>query len=85
MATAFETEADKGFNDRVLRSWADLARDKGDFSNLKTIFLYFQEGVSKWSLEHLSAFPVLDEFCAYRCKLRRHHVKGVVDWQDRPE
>lgn len=85
MATANETPADKGLNDRVLRSWNGLAREEGAFSNLKTIFLYFQDGVSKWALEHLDAFPALDEFCAYRCKLRRHHAKGAVGWRDSPD
>ncbi|KAM0715877.1 hypothetical protein Q7P37_008391 [Cladosporium fusiforme] len=86
IATASEAPHDKGFNDRVLRSWADLARDNGDFANLKTIFLYLQGGVSQWSLDHISAFPGLDEFCAYMCRrLKRRHLKRVLGWQDSPE
>lgn len=85
MATSHETPADVGFNDRVLRSWAEAAANHGAFAHLKTIFLYFQEGATRWSLDHLSAFPALDEFCAYRCKLRRHHASNLFGWDENPQ
>lgn len=85
IATSHEAPADVGFKDRVLRSWADAAANHGAFAYLKTVFLYFQEGVTRWSLDHLSAFPALDEFCAHRCKLRRHHATNISGWEERPE
>lgn len=80
MASARKTPTDLGFNDRIFRAWAEMARDHGAFKYLECLFLYFQEGVSKWSLEYLDAFPVLDEFCAHRCKVSRRDARSIPGW-----
>jgi hypothetical protein len=81
MATNHETADDEGFNDRVLRTWADQAREDGAFLHLQSIFLFCQVGITAWSLGQLSAFPALDEFTAYRCKIERHQMKAVSGWR----
>lgn len=87
MATSHQTPRDEGFTDRTLKSWAAQAASPaaGAFARLRTIFLYFQGGVSRWSLAHLAAFPALDEFCAYRCRVRRHRFRAPEGWAERPE
>jgi hypothetical protein len=68
MATDMPTSIDKGFSDRVLKTWAEQAQEKGAFARLQSMFL-FGQAVTKWSLGRLTAFPALDEFCAYRCNI----------------
>ena len=82
MATNHETADDEGFNDRVLRTWADQAREDGAFPHLQSIFLFCQVGITAWSLDRLSAFPTLDEFCAHRCKLERSPTKTMPGWRN---
>jgi hypothetical protein len=82
MATNHETADDEGFNDRVLRTWADQAREDGAFPHLQSIVLYCQVGITAWSLSRLSTFPALDEFCAYRCKFRSHQTKAISGWRN---
>jgi len=85
MATRSEIAADQGFNDRVLRTWADQVREHGAFPHLQSIFLYCQEGITAWSLRHLSAFPALDEFCAYRCQIEWRQTKSMSGWRNSSE
>lgn len=75
MATHFKTRAERGFHDRILRAWADAARETGALSKLRFLFLYNQSGVTKWSLPHLEAFPSLDEFCSHDCGITRKDVE----------
>jgi len=84
-ATGTETAIDQGFNDRVLRTWAEQARQDGAFMHLQSIFLYGQEGITTWSLDRLSAFPALDEFCAYRCKIEWPQTKSISGWRNSSE
>jgi hypothetical protein len=77
-----EATVDEGFNDRVLRTWADQAREHGAFPHLQSIFLFCQVGITASSLGRLSAFPALDEFCAYRCKIERRQTKTLSDWRN---
>jgi hypothetical protein len=81
MATNHETADDEGFNDRVLRTWADQARDEGAFPHLQSIFLFCQVGITAWSLGRLSTFPTLDEFTAYRCRIALHQTKAIPGWR----
>jgi len=85
MATSRSTPADVGVNDRVLRSWAEAARERGALQHLRFIFLYSQLGVTKWSLPHLDAFPNLDEFCAYDCGIQWTDVEHRHGWRRKPE
>jgi hypothetical protein len=86
MATARKTPADMGVNDRVLRSWAESARENGALQHLRFIFLYRQLGATKWCLRHLDAFPKLDEFCAYDCGIQKRDVKSRRQgWRQSPE
>ena len=85
MATNHETAVDEGFNDRVLRTWADQAREEGAFPHLQSIFLFCQVGITAWSLGRLSAFPALDEFCAYRCDIEWRQTKSMSGWRNDAE
>lgn len=55
------------FDDRIFRSWADLATKSGALSKLDTLFVYQCSDFTNNSLEVLSSFPALDELCTYRC------------------
>jgi len=85
MATSSRPSADTGINDRVLRSWAESAKDRGALQHLRFIALYRQPGVTKWCLPHLDAFPHLDEFCAYECGIQWRDVKRWQGWRQKPE
>jgi hypothetical protein len=80
MATDFPTPSDQGFNDRVLKTWAEQAQEKGAFARLQSIFLHGQ-GVGEWSLGRLTAFPALDEFCAYRSNVDRPSTISIPGWR----
>lgn len=82
MATSHETAADEGFNDRVLRTWADQAREDGAFPHLQSVFLFCQVGITAYSLGRLSAFPALDEFCTYRCNIEWRQTKSMSGWRN---
>jgi hypothetical protein len=85
MAAGFGAPADKGFSDRVTKTWAELAEDKCAFACLRSIFLYRQKGVTKWSLSHLTAFPVLHEFCAYGCDIESPRDNWPKGWREDKE
>ena len=85
MATTRRCTANMGVNDRVLRSWAESAKEGGAFQHLRFIFLYRQLGVTKLCLPHLDAFPRLDEFCAYECDIEKRDVKHRRGWRQRQE
>jgi hypothetical protein len=83
MAANFGVPADKGFNDRVMKAWAELAEDGCAFACLQSIFLYRQKGVTKWSLKHLNAFLALHEFCAFECEIvSRDEEDSPAGWRD---
>jgi hypothetical protein len=85
MATTQKCNSGMGFNDRVLRSWAESAKEGGAFQHLRFIFLYRQLGVTKLCLPHLDAFPKLDEFCAYECGIEKRDAKHRQGWRQRQE
>jgi hypothetical protein len=82
MAANFGATADKGFNDRVMKTWAELAEDNCAFACLQSIFLYRQNGITKWSLNHLNAFPALQEFCAFECGIVSRDEDWPRGWRD---
>ena len=82
VAISCETATDQVLNDRVLRTWADQAREDGAFAHLQSIFLFCQPGITAYSLGRLSAFPALDEFCAYRCNIEWRQTKSMAGWRN---
>lgn len=82
VGTCIKSPENEGFNDRILRTWADQARQRTALRYLKSIFLYYQEGITGWSLGRLSAFPALEDFCAYKCDIGRQHLKSLAGWRD---
>jgi hypothetical protein len=82
MATNHGSTAERGFNDRVLKTWAEQAQEKGAFACLRSMTLYRQAGVTKWSLDRLTAFPALEEFCAYRCKISLRCTASLLGWRN---
>ena len=85
IATRSEKSGGEGLDDRVLKTWAEQAQQEGAFARLRSVFLYFQEGITQWSLARLSAFPALEEFCAYRCNVDRRHTISMTGWQRNTE
>jgi hypothetical protein len=81
LATGSRSATGKVFNDRMLKSWAEQAQQKGAFAHLQSIFLYGQEGITHWSLDQLQGFPALDEFCASRCTIARRETCFTAGWQ----
>ena len=68
-------------NDDDIRHWGKQARHSGGFPRLKWLFLRHQPGVTEASLEHLVAFPVLDQVVTSNCGIQ--HYKGKMIVQDR--
>lgn len=68
-------------NDDSIRHWGKQARHSGGFPRLKWLFLRHQVGVTEASLEHLVAFPVLDQVVTSQCGVRIVNAMTIV--QDR--
>jgi hypothetical protein len=85
IATERENAADAPFDDRVLRTWADQAREEGAFPHLQSMFLFCQKGITACSLGRLSVFPALDEFIVYRSSIERLQTKSMSGWRSDAE
>jgi hypothetical protein len=65
-------------DDRVLRAWADAARDQGSFSHVKHLKLHDHKGITKWSLERLSSFPALANLALHGCNLSKQDIEILI-------
>jgi len=58
------------FDDRLFRSWADMAKGSGAFSQLCMLFVYQCRDFTHHSLPRLRDFPALVEVCTFLCGLK---------------
>jgi hypothetical protein len=66
-------------DERVLRTWAELAKTEGRFKNLQAILLGWQEHISMWLFNYLSSFPSLRQVIITDCP--KIHQKNRKDWE----
>lgn len=54
-------------NDRVVRTWSELARSSGVFAHLRILRLYHQRDLSAVALHYMKAFPSLTFVIVHDC------------------
>jgi hypothetical protein len=67
------------FNERVMRTWAELAKTAGAFRELQVLLLGWQEHVSSWLFQYLQHFPKLRYVVLTDCPLL--HQKNRKEWE----
>lgn len=54
-------------NDRVVRTWSELAQSSGTFAHLRVLRLYHQKDLSAVALRYMKAFPSLTSVIVHDC------------------
>ncbi|KAI1608651.1 hypothetical protein EDD36DRAFT_447466 [Exophiala viscosa] len=67
------------FDERVFRSWADLARNGQAFQHLRVLLFAWQDSLSDWIFKYVDAFPSLCRVLITDCP--RMHQRNRVDWE----
>ncbi|KIW28509.1 uncharacterized protein PV07_08168 [Cladophialophora immunda] len=67
------------FDERVLRSWAELARSGETFQHLRVIMFGWQEHLSDWIFKYADCFPSLCHIIVTDCP--RMHQKNRGLWE----
>ncbi|OAG44123.1 hypothetical protein AYO21_01580 [Fonsecaea monophora] len=65
------------FDERVLRSWADLARSGEAFQHLRVILFGWQEHLSDWIFKYTEFFPSLCQIIITDCPKMHQKNRGV--------
>ena len=72
-------------NDRVVRTWSELAESGTAFAHLQVLRLSYQEHVSKATLQYLKSFPSLRLLVVYNCpslsSLFESDNQKIAGWQ----
>ena len=68
------------FDQRVMRSWAEMARSGRAFGQLRVLLLGWQEKVDDSIFEWLTAFPRLNMLVLTDCRWLHH--KNHKDWEE---
>ena len=72
-------------NDRVVRTWGELAESGTAFAHLQVLRLSYQEHVSKATLQYLKSFPSLRLLAVYNCPslspLFENENQAIEGWQ----
>ena len=55
------------FDERVLKTWAELARQEGAFKHLRVLLFGWQPAISTWIFKYLDSFPALRILVATAC------------------
>ncbi|KIV82050.1 hypothetical protein PV11_04186 [Exophiala sideris] len=66
-------------DERVFRSWADLARVGQAFQHLRVILFAWQDSLSDWIFKYVDAFPSLCHVLITDCP--RMHQRNRGDWE----
>lgn len=70
-------------NDRIVRTWSELAQMKGAFEHLRILRVFYQEDLSKVVLRYLKLFPALQFFIAYSCpQLAGCTAEDLEGWEE---
>ena len=67
------------FDERVMRTWAELAQSSGKLKQLRVILLGWQEHLSVWLFKYLNRFPLLRQVVITDCP--KIHQKNRKEWE----
>ena len=67
------------FDERVLRTWAELAQSGRAFQHLRVLMFGWQEQLSFWLFKYLSRFPALERIVLTDCP--HLHQRNRKDWE----
>ncbi|PLB46853.1 hypothetical protein P170DRAFT_511527 [Aspergillus steynii IBT 23096] len=69
-------------NDRIVRTWSELAQTTGAFAHLRILRLFYQDDLSKVVLRYLARIPALQFIVVYECDgLTRAMRRGMDGWE----
>lgn len=69
---------ESNLDQRIFRTWAELARSGRAFGQLRVLLLGWQEKIGSWIFDMLTCFPKLDTVVMTDC--RHIHHKNSKDW-----
>lgn len=67
------------FDERVMRTWADLARSGAGFQHVRVLMFGWQENLSSWLFHYVEDFPSLCHVILTDCPLM--HQRNRSDWE----
>ena len=67
------------FDERVLRTWAELAQSGRAFQHLRVLMFGWQEQLSFWLFKYLPRFPALERIVLTDCP--HLHQRNRKDWE----
>ena len=67
------------FDERVLRTWSELAQSGRAFQHLRVLLFGWQEQLSFWLFKYLSHFPALERVIMTDCP--HLHQRNRKDWE----
>lgn len=74
--------------DRIIRAWADAARDSGSFQHLDSLVAHNQTDLTAHCLQSLRLLPAIEAVCLLDCAIKpggsHHDGWRVVDWHVSP-
>ena len=68
------------FDERLMRSWAALARSRNSFRHLRVLMVAFQESLGSWLFKYLDAFPSMCHVIVTDC--RNINQKNKSEWNE---
>ena len=68
------------FDERVLRTWSELARSGRAFQHLRVLMFGWQEQLSFWLFKYLPSFPALERVIMTDCP--HLHQRNRKDWEE---
>ncbi|KEF62607.1 uncharacterized protein A1O9_00580 [Exophiala aquamarina CBS 119918] len=68
------------FDERVMRTWGELAMSREAFQYLRVFMFGWQENLSAWIFKYVDQFPSLCQIIVTDCP--RMHQKNRSDWED---
>lgn len=68
------------FDERIMRTWAELASNGKAFASLRVLMLGWQDSLSGWLFKYLDCFPSLCFVVTTDCKYM--HQKNRSEWEE---
>ena len=66
------------FDERVMRTWAELARSQEAFQHLRVLMFGWQENLADWIFQYVDRFPSLCQIIVTDCP--QMHQKNRSEW-----
>lgn len=71
-----------GLEDRIVRTWSELAQSKGAFAHLRVLRLSYQKCLTKRVLDYLAQLPALEFLITSECdRISCHARRDMHDWE----